>query len=650
MASVRKINYSKSDEFEDIDISMLETQEGKEDLASNYTQEQAQSILAVYQKIKGDDEKERKFKELYSLMDNMNQTEWSESDGQNICRMDERDGVQTLRIKNLGGSGLDVALTDDSSFIIEKDGTLTKAQVEAFARLFCDHGMNINSFSNVTDLKIVDEQGKEIGNFEQVFSSYVDEYNQQNERLSNVAEDPSNQSFASGAQNDSGASETQNNDSNIKDVSFQHYIDAAEKDKKPSISASKKAILDRSGIMRINKRCIRQRRMPDGSYVISFYDSEADKRNDGKLDKDGIVQHKKKVGFRIYPTKPPKVGIYVPQGKKFETAFAKGALKALKSQGYNYFVVPSGIEFGGDAQGAFWEAAGDQLVCPRLKRYPDDPNGCDMGADHIAKVLKALNDKGADDSKDVLLFKMRLAAEVKAFNKRHNDRDKENSELDNVVDKLEGDCKLYYFKNSTVTQVNDYISAGINGEYGEKWNQIDVACAYEAFARLTEGVYKGSYTDEKGNEHTFPEGYDYLKGGNNEFVEKFIKEQMEACRSDVIKTFEDKLSKGGEDIDPNSEDHDPEKEADNRKNNQVKTAASETLTFYTDRIKSITKKCEASGSDYGKGIEMKHSPRAINAPAVSYSNDHFNTGCLRRKAPQKGDKKTPTFTRSQRPR
>jgi len=176
-----------------------------------------------------------------------------------------------------------------------------------------------------------------------------------------------------------------------------------------------------------------------------------------------------------------------------------------------------------------------------------------------------------------------------------------------------------------------------------------VACAYEAFARLTEGVYKGYYTDEKGNEHTFPEGYDYLNGGNNEFVEKFIKEQMEACRSDVIKTFEEKLSKGGEDIDPNSEDHDPEKEFDNRKSNQVATAASRTLNLYTDRINKITEKCEKSGSDYGKGIKMNHSPRAINDPAVSYSNDHFNTGCLRRKAPQKGDRSTPP-TQQQRSR
>ena len=111
-----------------------------------------------------------------------------------------------------------------------------------------------------------------------------------------------------------------------------------------SLKKMKDGIIARTGIMRTDKRCIKQRRMPDGSYVISLYASESDKLNDGKLDKDGVPMNKKRVSFRIYASTPPAtIGIYVPQGAKFETAFAKGALKSLKNCGYIFFVMPNAM-------------------------------------------------------------------------------------------------------------------------------------------------------------------------------------------------------------------------------------------------------------------------------------------------------------------
>ena len=139
-----------------------------------FSYEQAKSIFDVYNKIKGDSTKEAKFKELYALMSDMNSAEWAYDGEQNKTLLNEKDGVQTLRINNLGGSGLNLAIKDDMSFIFEKDGTLTDWQVASFAKFFDDHGMTPESFEGVKDLKVTNAKGEEIGTFEQVYTSYTD--------------------------------------------------------------------------------------------------------------------------------------------------------------------------------------------------------------------------------------------------------------------------------------------------------------------------------------------------------------------------------------------------------------------------------------------------------------------------------------------
>lgn len=621
MASIRQIKYSKDFDIEDIDIKELETQETRENIADDFDREQAQSIFDVYNKIKGDSTKEAKFKELYALMSDMNSAELAYDGNENKTLLNEKDGVQTLRIKNLGGSGLDLAITDDKSFIFEQGG-LTDWQVASFAKFFADHGMTPESFEGVKDLKVTNAKGEEIGTFEQVYASYTD-YSQYEgksaEELSKLLEGKEgyaeymaaidrrgaikalgnltpelqaelkalNRQIATfepalvraqeqqQSQEEKGAdihaSDNQQADDNqsrpqqqpspqadnddnkdyelpkgneddlggYDNVSFNSYIEGAEKDKKPSLKTFKSTLGFRGGIMRVDKKCIRQRRMPDGSYVISFYNSEEDKLKDGKVDpKTGIAKHTKRCALRYYPGKPPTIGVYIPQGSKVEGGVAKGALGSLKNMGYKYFTMPPSFELGGEVFGAFMSAAGDQLMCPRLKRSADDTEGCDMGNDNLNQILKAMKDKDDGNDKELKLFKMRLVEEINSYYKA-------SDKLRDSAAMLAGDVKFDHWASSTLPRLNRYIKNGTE----QGWNAVDVACAYAAQAKVAEAIHKGelTYADENGQEHRVK--YDYLAekelaAKQDDIIDKMFKSEMRKAEPNVIAYFKQNCHAG----------------------------------------------------------------------------------------------------------
>ena len=587
-------------------------------------------LTEFYEQIKDDDAKVQNFRLLKAIKDTATERVITGSFDLK-CKKDN--GTCALAVKNLGGSSLNFAIQNDMSFVLTGgEKTLKHDQMLALMRFYDEMGLSVETADK--DLMVEHADGKKTS-FMEEYQSYINlrdlTKEELNSRLQKARADNNDELVAQleyeqerRADNFEDLQDADDNqippanapEHDLSDeeyaertanyTNFTSYINAHEGVKNPSIYAAKKALIARSGIMRIDKKCIRKKRMPDGSYVIAFYDSESDLKADGKLGKDGVSKVTKKVAFRLYNSKPPCVGIYVPQGKKFETAYAKGALKALKEQGYNYFVVPNAVEFGGDAQGAFWEAAGDQLVCPRLKRGPDDKNGCEMGNDHLEKLLKAINDKNADDSMDVLLYKMRLVEELKAYNAW-----KRNSKIDDRIRALEGDIKYKNYSDN-MKNLKDFAIDGINGANGKKWDKIDVACYYEAMARLTEGINRGYYTDKHGNKHPFPQGYNFL-GDNLEFCKTFIEAQMRECRGEVVGAYIELLNKS-------------------KRENNIATAGNDLIGAYKRRFDQKAEDCQVCGSDAAKGIKVELTVRDVLNPPVTYnrSQNQFYTRALYR--------------------
>ena len=489
-----------------------------------------------------------------------------------------KNSIVMMKLENLGGTGLAFTIEDGRSIVFAPDSRLNRRQVSEMSRFFADRGMQIEDFSKLKGLKVYDDRDdqKEIGSFEEIFKqeSQKNEYRGMSYRelLDMQRKDPHNQVLndeverrtKNGEDTDNALPVTDENttqaavsgensggeegDSYDGKVGFGSYLNDEAKPR--TYRDMRKAIRALAGIMRINPNCIVEKRMPDGSIVISLYGSEADKEADGKM-KDGIVQHKKKVAFRMWKN-PPRVSIYVPDGGEFKAAYAKGALKA---GGQPYFYMPPADEFGGDAQKAFWEAAGDTLTCPILKSK-DHPEGCEIGNDHLQVILKAIKDKGADDERDVLLYKMRLIGQLQKYKEYKESRgEKFSTELDDSMKMLEGDVRMHFFNSSVLSDLNKLISEGAR----KGWDAIDIACAYKAVGIITEAVKNGelTYINAEGKKETVK--YDYLNPGNNtQIIRKIFAQQMGEARPEVEKEFKKLVSPGSEDYNEEEDRDDSE--------------------------------------------------------------------------------------------
>ena len=655
-------DYENNPEFQQLDNAQKEAQAKLDKIFSGDMQallmtdapEVALNFLQVYgeveKNLKDHPELKEKFLALKEFTGRMIENGWNPEGGKNKLQLQYRDGQLLLRVDDLGGRGLHFAIKDDLSIVFTEDKTLKRSQVEELARVFDKVGMEVDNFAPTDKLKVVDDndESKEVGSFENVFKSYsraawkdmeleelrrIQKENEDN-GISNpalddvIAQKTAEEEYAgqdydadgqTGQTSEIGGADAPSYEGNP----FAEYLQ--EKDKNISLRKMKEKILARAGIMRINRRSITTRRMPDGSMVISFYGSEQDKMNDGKL-KDGIAQHTKKCAFRMWNTRPPRIGIYVPQGAKFETAYAKGALGALKGCGYNYFEMPSAAEFGGDAQKAFWEAAGDQLMCPLLKSK-DNPNGCDIGNDHLQVILKAIKDKGADDEQDVLLFKMRLIGQLQAYKEyKESKGEKLSDKIGDTISMLEGDVRLSMYTTSTFPALKAFIEKGINGELKDaqgnpvKWDRVDAACAYEALGRITQGVVDGKIQ------------YDYLHGNNSEQMIQLLGSEMNKCRGEVLKEFNNRFKTEGEDINV---------EPENRTQSRLTSSSGAALAFYYGKMNSIFAEIEKTGSEFAKKLKLDKKDREIVLP----SYDKQTKKIINRPIPGIAQANTPTPTR-----
>ena len=525
--------------------------------------------LAAHPELKG------KFADLERIVDNMLESGRDPGKDKSNLNLQYKDGQLLLRVDNLGGSGLKFAIKDDLSIVFTENQTLTKEQVQEFSKFFDDMGMSIDSFTPTDKLKVVDDKdsGKEIGSFEDIFKSYsraawrnmdleelrrIQAENEKNgivnEALDDVVAEKTIEEEYAGQDYDADGQTGQTSEIGGTDApSYEgnpFADELQESDKNVRMSKMKGAIMDRAGIMGIHRRCITTRRMPDGSMVISFYGSEQDKMNDGKLDKDGIAKHTKKCSFRMWNTRPPRVGIYVPQGAKFEGGYAKGALGAMKACGYKYFEMSSAKEFGGDAFSVFLDAAGDQLMVPLCKRSKDDPKGCKLDADHWRIWAKAIDDAEKGSKKpyrEVLEAKMRAVGEIKA----QLSWDTENDELKNMAKQFEGDVRMFYFQKNILSKFDKYISDGINNK---GWNDIDTACAYKALAKVAEAVDNGHITciGSDGKEQHIK--YKYLNPDSNALDTMFV-QQMALARPNVLKEIENSYQRQtGVEVDANDDE------------------------------------------------------------------------------------------------
>ena len=356
-----------------------------------------------------------------------------------------------------------------------------------------------------------------------------------------------------------------------------------------SMSKMKSKIYARAEIMRISKRCIVSRRLPDGSIAIAFYGSEDDVVKDCKMDpKTGVVRHTKRVGFIVKPGRPPCAKLYLPQGAKMESAYAKAILSGFKSCGYPYFKMPSAADgFGGDVFNAFLEAAGDQLMVP---------TGINLGADHLRVMLEVAEDKKKGDkadTKDMLEFKMRLIEQInEQIAGKSGDKEVKVRE---IRDRLVGDVRLQLYHDNTFPAIKNFINDGIQGRLPNqdaKWSQIDLGCAYKAFAEITKEIADGRLNFKHTEDQT-------------SYLMDLMQQRMQKAKPDVEKTFNIHLGGSAE-----TGDYGDVKES------AIAGKCNNALAAIKEDMNRTLETVAGCGSEFAK-FELKINERGVLAPKTN---------------------------------
>lgn len=601
-----------------------------ESFLSHYDQEQAANILNSYQEIANKaPELKDKFSTLFGMYEQIERSKNYQRDGDknqlNFAIKKGNDGshLALLTMKNFGGLGLNFTIENGRSILFDDNKPLTQAQVAEFARFFKDQGFHISDFKGLEDVKVVDDHdaNKEIGSFEELYLAHTsaDLDNMSLDELSKLADQqPNNPIVQEALQQKLAHDEANGGDeagslANTEPDESQHqasgpfadYINTDFNGKTPNFTMRgfKNAVYGRAGVMRVEKRCITTRRLADGSLAICFYGSENDLRKDGTMDKEGVVRHTKKCMFVASPGKPPTVGLYLPQGAKMETGYAKALIGALKKQGYPYINIPGAGVIGGDVFEAFLKACGDQLAIP---------TGADLGADHIRLMLKAAEEGDAKkaDIKDRLAWKMALIERLDEQLAKSP-----NSEVQKERDKLEGDVRFTQFNSKIMPDLEEYIASGVRGDFGERWNELDLAAAKIALSKVMEAVQNGQPVKYSGpdidpatgklKEHTF--NFDYLHRNGNinkEHVMSFFEAKLQEEYPKAVELFAETVNSGAVGSPDDNEPDDVKDDYDNSRNNKVdKTAIRNAIAAVSadgvNKFDNAVTKAKGYGSEYG---------------------------------------------------
>ncbi len=485
------------------------------------------NLIKTYQEVKklNNSKLEKNFEFLMSFSEGNQESGYAEDGNVNVSRLQIKTGQDgsprlLMVMKNLRGTGLDFTIEDGRSIVFAKDAKLTRAQVQAFARFFADNGMNINDFSSLADIKVFEDDGKEIGSFEDNFKQEYDNFANQNpEQEFEGMDSPAGEVIGGQAPEAVGTYKDYINSTSNNRASFNR-------------KEIKKAIKKRAKIAGYNSRLLKTIQMPDGSFCICGYADSNAMIDDMKTDKDGHVKHTKDFAVRVYPTNPPSAQMYLRPGAEFKASHAKMVIASAKACGCTEISIVSTGEISGAETKAWFEASGDQLFPIHLKQSANDDGFDGFNNDHLQAMLKAIKDKGQgqgdNDTKEILLYKMRVIENIEGYNRYKESIGEKgvNQSVRTAVSHMHGDIKFGMFNVSYKGQLEKYINDKV--EKGG-WNTADLAAAYIAMGKVLKAVETGKDSNGKNI------GYDYLdrNGNNMEILQNVLVKEIDKARPQV---------------------------------------------------------------------------------------------------------------------
>lgn len=444
------------------------------------------------------------------------QTADKEIENEHRFNVGKDNDVVTHTIRNLNGSGLDIVFTGGEFSIACFDENMTQEQVNALAEYCYRYGITIKDFGDLKGKQVVDKDNKEVGEIEPVYEQAIRTCEENDHRDRQVDITPA----------------VEDSHVNNGDDYFGPFIDNSgeikEFDYKKVKSCTQKILTG------ITSGAVADYSHGFGFTTVSIYDSEEDRDEDGKIDKNNKIKHKKNVAITFDDIKN-KATFYIGPKGKLTTPIVRIALDTAKSRGFKYFEIPpvdSSKGFGAPNNKVFFEASVKARM-PLLLKGPSG-KGCDIGAGDVVDILSFVNDKDGKEfngkENEKVEYLMRFYQQLEKYTKANP---RKMNELADEMSKVKDQANFTYFQKTYKGSIEGLISEGIKGNNGEKWDDVDIICAIHAYDKVIKDIQEGKLGNKRYNPMDM--------AGNNELIKKEFERYRKSERKNVEKKIDEEL-------------------------------------------------------------------------------------------------------------
>ncbi|MCQ2740790.1 MAG: hypothetical protein MJ210_01555 [Alphaproteobacteria bacterium] len=428
-------------------------------------------------------------------------------------------GVLAHAIKNLDDTGLAIVWVGDELGVTYCTQELTEAQVKALAEYCYEAGVDVKDYNQLNDLKVVDGDKNEIGTAGEVLAKALDRLNgksaEDNTDEQQVKKDKKNRE--------------------VQDIDFSQFLSKPKlKDVAVGKTLRKKAkecLANMSPGYKDEQLSISNFA---GSCVISVYNNEDDKLDDGKLGKDGKHKHTKQFSITFdYASVPPSAELYFPTGTKLKADHFRTVLNGFKELGYRYVKIPPVGDTTKEGRGILLEAMVKTGLIPLCV---PSKGGTVLGEkDLSAMVKKKKKEKDGERHKFegnvAAEYLMRLHAEVMRQVK-HDQKTKGKADTA-LVDSANAIAQRARFENFALSGMSRLKSCDNKKVQEKEFEALDCVCAVYAMTEIINELQVGTINGKPFNP---------LAADNNREFKKALIKHMAAVKPNVVEEFYEKLS------------------------------------------------------------------------------------------------------------
>ena len=411
--------------------------------------------------------------------------------------IEQSNGKEVYHLKNINGTGLDLRIAQGqiSVGILESEQKISPDQFQALNDYLTNTKTTITDYAQLSNIK-VDFNGQEV-TLDRALADYRGDDAYLEEIGVKTSSAPTKESSETTPNKDASAGRTDEGDQ-VFDSS--QWIDNGSS--KDNVHANRKKAREKElGKLTeaYGSKCIRTS-VDWGGHTVRVYGSEADAREDGKIDpKTGIKKRTKMFAYRINNGNPPSAQIYPGQlADKISSKDVAPILKYAYEMGHRHFVMPPNTEITKAVFEAFLEASVTAGIVPQLKHSKDDKKGVDLNGSDVAKIKEWIDKKLVNQEVNKQINYLLLFS-------------KELHQFANVKPEMETQSQIFE-QQARFTMFNKIYKENLDSKIREACSdKIDVIAAKYAYGRILDNIFDGKIPQLDANGNLIKDGSGNIK-------------------------------------------------------------------------------------------------------------------------------------------